>query len=304
MGAHQPVLLNEVLESVNVDSNAVCIDGTFGRGGHARALLDRLGADGLLIACDRDIDAVTEARELAARDARVRVLHAAFSELATRASEFRGRVGNILLDIGTSSPQLDEADRGFSFRTEGPLDMRMDTSRGVTAAEWLAAAPEAEIADVLWRYGEERRSRRIAARIVERRAENPIETTTALAELVRACVPRRGARIDSATRTFQALRIRVNDELGELERALQTLPGMLTKGGRLQVIAFHSLEDRMVKQAFRAHEDVYREARRAGTLPSPCFHALTRKPIMAAEDERAANPRARSARLRVLERVA
>lgn len=289
---------------MNIRADATYIDATFGRGGHARALLDRLGPDGRLYAFDRDPEAIAVAEELAASDARLRPRHAAFSAIGATLYDLEGQVAGILFDLGISSPQIDDPDRGFSFRHSGPLDMRMDPTIGQSAAAWLAAAAESEISDVLWQYGEERRSRQIARRIVETRTRTAIETTAQLADLVRACVHQRGSRIDPATRTFQAVRMHVNDELGELEAALEAALGLLAVGGRLLVIAFHSLEDRIVKQRFRALDDTCRDRRREGLEIAPTYRALTRKPIMIGEAERATNPRARSARLRALERVA
>lgn len=304
MAQHLPVLLDEVVDLMNVRAGETYIDATFGRGGHARALLEALGPDGRLYAVDRDPEAIASARELAAADPRLIPLHAPFSALGQTFEGLRGQISGILLDLGISSPQVDDAQRGFSFRQSGPLDMRMDPGSGRSAAEWLAQAPEVEISDVLWQYGEERRSRQIARRIVETRQREPIETTLQLAEIVRACVYQRGSRIDPATRTFQAIRMRVNDELGELEEALEAALLLLAVGGRLLVIAFHSLEDRLVKRRFRVLEHSRREHAREGHLPVPTFRVLTPKPVMAGEDEKRANPRARSARLRALERVA
>jgi 16S rRNA (cytosine1402-N4)-methyltransferase len=303
MPAHVPVLLDDVVSHMITDRGGIYVDATFGRGGHARALLARLACEARLHVVDRDPDAIACARQLAADDARVAVIHGAFSELDQHLPALRGQVDGILLDIGVSSPQLDDATRGFSFRADGPLDMRMDPTRGDTAAAWLATAREEEIADVLWRYGEERRSRHIARRIVATREGAPLRTTGDLATLVRACVYQRGARIDPATRTFQAVRMHVNDELGELEAALDAALGLLAVGGRLLVIAFHSLEDRMVKQRFRALDDARRAAEREAASDEPRFRLVVRKAIKAGPEECAANPRARSARLRVLERV-
>ncbi|MCP5199396.1 MAG: 16S rRNA (cytosine(1402)-N(4))-methyltransferase RsmH [Gammaproteobacteria bacterium] len=303
MPAHVPVLLDEVLSHMITDRGGAYVDATFGRGGHARALLAGLAADARLRVIDRDPEAIACARELAAHDPRVEVVAGPFSALGTQCADLRGRLAGVLLDIGVSSPQLDDAARGFSFRHEGPLDMRMDPASGQSAAEWLASAREEDIADVLWRYGEERRSRHIARRIVATRDSAPLRTTSDLATLVRACVHQRGARIDPATRTFQAVRMHVNDELGELDAALDAALELLAPGGRLLVIAFHSLEDRMVKQRFRALDDQRRVAAREGASSGPLFRLVVRKAIKAGASESAANPRARSARLRVLERV-
>lgn len=296
---HLPVLHEEVITLMQVKPAGRYIDATYGRGGHARALLTRLDAAGRLLVVDRDPDALADARALAAADARVSVADGPFSRLGEFAAGWRGMVDGILLDIGISSPQVDDAARGFSFRHDAPLDMRMDPRTGTSAAEWLARAPEHDIAEVLYTLGEERRSRQIARRIVAARAVAPLVSTTELADIARSCYPYKGGRIDPATRTFQALRIFVNDELGELERVLEAALDLLAPGGRLLVIAFHSLEDRLVKQRFRALDDAAREGIAAGTA----FRQLTRKPLMAGDAERAVNPRARSARLRGVERV-
>lgn len=292
------MLLHEVLEFMHVQRDGTYIDATFGRGGHSRALLERLGPHGRLIVFDRDPEAIACARELAAGDARVSVVHAAFSSLAECGAR---DVDGVLFDLGISSPQVDDASRGFSFRQDGPLDMRMDPRSSPSAAEWLANASEGEIADVLFRYGDERRSRLIAKRVVEARRRAPLTTTLELAKLIHACFPHHGGRIDNATRSFQALRIFINDEMGEIERALAIALGLLKRGGRVLVIAFHSLEDRYIKHRFR---ELDAEARNAGDGDAPRFRLLMRKSVQAGASELAANPRARSARLRVLERVA
>ena len=279
------------------------IDATFGRGGHSHAILEQLGSGGALLVVDQDPSAISEAGVLAAADARVSCVHARFSALGEIVAErdWVARTDGILFDLGMSSPQLDDAERGFSFREDGPLDMRMDPARSFSAAEWLAQAGEREISDVLWRLGEERASRHIAKRIVKARAKVRLSTTLQLADLVRRAIPGRRGKIDPATRTFQALRMHVNDELGELERAIEYALGALAVGGRLLIIAFHSLEDRIVKRRFKTLE---LENRQQPMNPAPRFHLVMKKPIMANEQERKINPRARSARLRVLERVA
>lgn len=298
--AHVPVLLDEVIEQLRLRVDGHYIDATYGRGGHSRALLARLGPAGRLLVIDRDPDALMNARALADDDARVTVADTPFSGIGEVAG---GTLyDGILFDIGLSSPQVDDAARGFSFRYDAPLDMRMDPRAGQPAADWLATAAEHDIADVLYQLGEERRSRHIARRIVEQRRITPLETTLQLAQLVRACFPYQGGRIDNATRTFQALRIFVNDELGELERAMSRALDLLAVGGRVLVIAFHSLEDRIVKLRFRELDDARRAAGPA--LPVPSFRLVGRKPVMASPAEIALNPRARSARLRTLERCA
>lgn len=283
---------------MHVQPSGTYIDATFGRGGHSRALLERLGPDGRLIVFDRDPQAIACARELAREDARVTVIHAAFSAIASCGAQ---DVDGVLFDLGISSPQVDDASRGFSFRHDGPLDMRMDPRTSPSAAEWLATANESDIADVLFRYGEERRSRLIAKRVVEARRRAPLTSTLEFAKLVHSCFPHHGGRIDNATRSFQALRIFINDEMGELERALAAALGLVKRGGRILVIAFHSLEDRYVKRRFR---ELDAEARATTDTSDVRFRLLGRKSVQAGDAELAANPRARSARLRALERVA
>lgn len=293
-GSHTPVLLHQVVALLQPRSDAIVVDGTLGLGGHSAALANVLGPGGLLLGVDRDASALKRAEaRLKGGAVPCRFFHASFSAIPQLLVEVGvGEVDAVLLDIGVSSLQLETPERGFSFRHGGPLDMRMDpSSPGPTAQDLVMQLPEDELADMLWRYGEERFSRRIAKRLVAARAEGTIATTEDLARLVRRAVPGR-SRIDKATRTFQALRIAVNDELGELERALETVPEVLAPGGRLAVISFHSLEDRLVKQRFRdwAEDDVFR--------------LVTRKPVRPETEEAAANPRSRSARLRVLERTA
>jgi 16S rRNA (cytosine1402-N4)-methyltransferase len=302
---HIPVMLDEVLEGLALQSCGRYLDGTFGRGGHARAILSRLSADGRLFLMDRDPAAIATAQAEFAGDPRVAIRHDNFATMAEWPEAAEGLDG-ILLDLGVSSPQLDDGERGFSFMTDAPLDMRMDPTRGDSAADFLATAEEREIADVLWTYGEERFSRRIAKVIVERRAEQPITRTGDLAELVARCVGRREPGKNPATRTFQALRIRVNAELESVERGLVAALGMLKPGGRLAVISFHSLEDRTVKQFIRSHEGRVQGSRRA---PPPTEQAKAKlAPVGKAQfpsaAEIAANPRSRSAVLRVATRLA
>ncbi len=287
-----------MLELMQVQPSGTYIDATFGRGGHSRAMLERLGPDGRLFVFDRDPQAIASAHALAVEDARVTVMHAAFSSIATCGAR---EVDGIVFDLGISSPQVDDASRGFSFRQDGPLDMRMDPRTSPSAAEWLATADEREIADVLFQYGDERRSRLIAKRVVEARRRTPLATTLELAKLVHSCFPHHGGRIDNATRTFQALRIFINDELGEIERAIAVALGLVKRDGRILVIAFHSLEDRFVKRRFR---ELDAQTREAENDVGPRFRLVARKSVQAGGAELAANPRARSARLRALERVA
>ena len=300
---HVPVMLAEALEGLRVKADGTYLDGTFGRGGHARAVLERLGPQGRLLLMDQDPEAIARASEEFAADARVAIRHSSFARMAEW-DEVRAGLDGVLLDLGVSSPQLDDPARGFSFQNDGPLDMRMDPTRGSSAAEWLATADEQEIADVLWRYGEERMSRRIARAIAETGRERRLATTRELATVVERAIGRRERHKHPATRTFQALRIQVNDELGALEHGLAAARDALRPGGRLVVISFHSLEDRIVKNFIRG--EVVRPARRGLPLPETAAPALfaVGKAQFAGEAETAANPRARSAVLRVAERRA
>lgn len=305
---HRPVMLDEVVEALNIVPAGLYVDATFGRGGHARAIVEKLGSQGRLLALDRDPQAVAEARRLAAGDTRVAVVHTAFSCLAQEVARmgWTGKVNGVLLDLGVSSPQLDDAARGFSFRSDGPLDMRMNSAAGASAADWLARASEDEIGKVLQEYGEERYARRIARGICAMREVEPIVTTRQLAELVAKSVPTRERHKDPATRTFQAIRIQVNDELGEVDACLHQAVDVLAPGGRLAVISFHSLEDRIVKRFMR---DAGQGAVLPAKLPVRYVEAgggsLRRvgKAQRATDAETSANPRARSAVLRIAERV-
>jgi len=300
------VLLREALEGLALRDDGCYVDATYGRGGHSAEILARLGPRGRLLALDKDPDAVAHGTDRFAADARFTVRHAGFEELGSVAAPWlagRGLDG-ILFDLGVSSPQLDQPARGFSFAHDGPLDMRMNTAVGATAAEWLAGVSQAELADVLYRYGEEQRAKRIAAAIVRAREAAPISTTRALADLVAAHAGRQQGRIHPATRVFQAIRIAVNAELQALERALPQAVELLAAGGRLVAISFHSLEDRIVKR-FMAREARGDEAY-AG-LPNIPAHARPRLKLVGrlvrpGEQEVEGNPRARSARLRVAER--
>ena len=300
-GAHIPVLLDEVLEQLAIRPGGAYLDCTFGRGGHSREILRRLGPTGRLLACDRDATAVAAGADLQA-DPRVTLVQARFSTItsALGAERLQAGLDGVLLDLGVSSPQFDEAQRGFSFQHDGPLDMRMDPDSGESVADWLAHAEQHEIERCLRDYGEERHARRIARRLCDTRMREPLRTTAQLAAVIAGAVPRSGERIHPATRSFQALRIQINDELGELERALPVLRDALAPAGRLCAIAFHSLEDRIVKRYVRDSA----RAPEFGQAPGPQFALVTRKPIYPAEAECAANPRARSARLRVLGRAA
>ncbi len=302
---HVPVLLDAALQALAIRADGWYVDGTFGRGGHARAILARLGDSGRLLAMDRDPAARDAAAGLLS-DPRFTFRSARFAQMNDVVREqWGGRlIDGGLLDLGVSSPQLDQAERGFSFRQDGPLDMRMDPQSGFSVAEWLNDAEEQDIAHVIYTCGEERFSRRIARAIVEARRSVPITRTLQLAELVRRAVPRSEPGRHPATRTFQALRIHVNDELGELRTWLQTVPEIVAPGGRLAVISFHSLEDRLVKHAFQGRSDKPRPPRGL-PLPPAMEHPPLRllgKPVRPGDAECRANPRARSAVLRVAER--
>ncbi|QHS51830.1 16S rRNA (cytosine(1402)-N(4))-methyltransferase RsmH [Edaphobacter sp. 12200R-103] len=287
---HVPVLLDEVMTYLNVRPGGIYVDATLGLAGHSSEIARRLGPKGTLIGFDRDPEAMKLARErldalreeLGAEMPEIRLVPKAFSQAASEIEP--GSLDGLLADFGVSSMQLDEAHRGFSFRSEGPLDMRMDTRTGETAEQVVNQEDENELANLIYEFGEERRSRRIARAIVRAR---PITTTAQLARVVAAAAPAmKGDKIHPATRTFQALRIRVNDELGEIRTLLESAPSLLKPGGRLVLISFHSLEDRLVKDAFR-------EAARNGV-----YEVLTKKPVVAGEEEEIRNPRSRSAKLR------
>lgn len=305
---HRPVLLREALDGLAIQPDDFIVDCTFGRGGHSRAILRCLGEQGRLLALDKDPDAVkSDTAEALSADPRFTLRHGSFARLAEFVEQqgWAGRVSGVLMDLGVSSPQLDEAERGFSFTRNGPLDMRMDTSQGMTAAEWLAVVPEHDLARVISDFGEERFARRIARAIVARRGEYPLETTGDLAGIIERAVPTREKGKHPATRSFQAIRIFINHELGELEQGLRQAVDVLRPGGRLAVISFHSLEDRIVKRFMRE------EARGGGPvdrrLPElPASTARLDRPakaVMPGEDEVAENPRARSAVLRVARRL-
>ena len=306
-GSHISVLLNEAVDALNVRPEGVYVDGTFGRGGHSRAILAKLGPQGRLIALDRDLAAVAAAQDI--KDSRFTLVHSGFSAIKEQLEALGvTRVDGVLLDIGISSPQIDVAERGFSFRFDGPLDMRMDQSRGQTAAEFLAKASEQQIREVIKDYGEERFAKQIAGAIVAARTDgNAITTTGQLAKIVAGAVFKTEPGQDPATRTFQALRIFINQELEELSLTLPQCVDVLAPGGRLVVISFHSLEDRIVKRFIRSQEDrdtaPSRFAIRASDLPPPRVVALG-KAIRPSAKEVRANPRSRSAVLRVAERTA
>ena len=305
--SHIPVMLPEVLEALAVRAGGAYLDATFGGGGYAGAILE--AADCTLWAIDRDPDAIARGAALAARfPGRLHLLHGSFGDmLALLAARGVTRLDGVVMDLGLSSFQIDDPARGFSFRADGPLDMRMARS-GETAAELVATLPETELADTLFQLGEERLSRRIARAIVQARAEAPIATTGQLAAIIRRVVPKDAAGIDPATRSFQALRIRVNDELGQVERALQQAAGLLSPGGRLVVVSFHSGEDRLVKRfmtgaAGRQPAPSRHDPRGLADRPGAGFHLSSMRARRPTDAEIARNPRARSARLRTLERL-
>ena len=301
--AHATVLLNEAVAALQIKPDGVYVDGTFGRGGHSRLILEKLGAHGRLIALDKDPLAIEAAQAIC--DERFRIVHCGFARLKEVLRELGiKKVDGVLLDLGVSSPQLDDAQRGFSFRFDAPLDMRMDTSRGETAAQWLAAVDEGLLAEVISDYGEERFARKIARALVASRQENPILTTRQLSEIVAQNVHSREPGKNPATRTFQALRIYINRELEELKDVLPQCMDSLTTGGRMAVISFHSLEDRIVKRFMRDMAQGDRLPRnlpiRAADIPQAKLR-LVGKAIHPSAHELETNPRARSAVLRVAE---
>ncbi|WP_412478986.1 16S rRNA (cytosine(1402)-N(4))-methyltransferase RsmH [Azonexus sp. IMCC34839] len=303
--AHVTVLLEEAVEALAIKADGAYVDATFGRGGHSRKILSCLGDAGRLVALDRDPQAI--AAGVALGDPRFSLVHRAFGELAQAAVEANlSAADGVLFDVGVSSPQIDEGERGFSFRYDAPLDMRMDTTQGETAAEWLARADEREITEVIKNYGEERFAFQIAKKVVAARVEQPIVTTGQFAALVRSAVRTREPGQDPATRSFQALRIHINQELRQLEVALPQALDLLKPGGRLVVISFHSLEDRIVKNFMRAQSTADAMPKnlplRADQLPKPKLR-LVGKAIKPSEAEIEANPRARSAVMRIAEKL-
>jgi 16S rRNA (cytosine1402-N4)-methyltransferase len=302
--SHLPVMWTQVMEGLQVRRDGRYLDGTFGRGGHARGVLEALGPGGRLLLMDKDPDAIAVALAEFGGDPRVAVRQASFAALADWDETAPGLDG-VLFDLGVSSPQLDVATRGFSFRNDGPLDMRMDPTTGESAAQWLARAPEADIAEVLWLYGEERMSRRIARALVDRRAQEPMTSTAQLADLVASVVGRGDNKIHPATRSFQAIRIFINRELADLEKGLEAAYARLKVGGRLAVISFHSLEDRIVKQFVAGKAKAPPGNRRLPVAPAE-FHPGLRDcggAIHADHAETSRNPRSRSAVLRVAEKL-
>ena len=305
--AHVPVLLGPVLDGLGMKKDGCYVDGTFGRGGHSSAILEHLNADGRLIAFDRDPQAIASAELALTCDPRFTLIGGEIASLATCMGKrgLTGQVDGLLLDLGVSSPQLDEAERGFSFLRDGPLDMRMDPGAGVSAAQWLKTVEQKALKNVLKQYGEEREAARIARAVLAARESTAIETTGQLADIVSSVVPAHTRKKHPATKTFQAIRIFVNDELAQLEAALAQSIDVLRQGGRLCVISFHSLEDRIVKRFMR---DASRESEQYRGMPNiPADHrpklALIGKAISATAEEIDANVRARSARLRIAERL-
>jgi 16S rRNA (cytosine1402-N4)-methyltransferase len=303
---HVPVLLDEAMQALNIKPDAIIVDATYGRGGHAAEILKRLGHAGRLVVLDRDPQAIADARRRFGADRRVVIEHTRFSRLGAASDRLglRGRVSAALFDLGVSSPQLEDPERGFSFRHGGPLDMRMDPTSGPSAGEWLNRVDEGELCRVIRDYGEERYARRIARAIVDARKHAPIGDTRALADIVTLAIPVRERNKDPATRTFQAIRMHVNHELEELEHALPQTLDVLAPGGRIVVISFHSLEDRRVKQFMRAESRAPAVPRGMPLPPTP-FQPRLRvvgRAIRAGADEIRRNARARSATLRVAER--
>ncbi|WP_313690402.1 MULTISPECIES: 16S rRNA (cytosine(1402)-N(4))-methyltransferase RsmH [unclassified Pantoea] len=306
---HTTVLLDEAVNALNIREDGIYIDGTFGRGGHSRLILSQLGANGQLLAIDRDPQAIAAAAEI--KDPRFSIVHGPFSALAEYVTErgLNGKIDGVLLDLGVSSPQLDDAERGFSFMRDGPLDMRMDPTRGQSASEWLLSAEEADIAFVLKTYGEERFAKRIARAIVERNREQPMTRTKELADVIYAATPVKDKFKHPATRSFQAIRIWINSELEEIDIALKGALSVLAPGGRLSVISFHSLEDRLVKRFMR---DQSRGPQVPAGIPmtETQLKALggrelkTLGKLVPGDAEVAENPRARSSVLRIAERTA
>jgi len=307
---HQPVLHQEVIDGLRIKPDGRYIDGTYGRGGHARSILAQLGENGRLVVMDRDPEAIAAAEIALGADSRVTIIHDDYANMREQIGELDllEKIDGILLDLGVSSPQLDDARRGFSFLHNGPLDMRMNPHSGVSAAQWLARADEVEIARVLWEYGEERHSRRIAREIVQTRSSRAIEDTATLAKLISDLLPRSKNNKHPATKSFQAIRIHLNQELTQIQSLMESMFDILRLGGRLLVISFHSLEDRLVKRFFKAQSSPPRIPRRLplrdSEIQSDIRLHIVSKAIKAGAREIAANPRARSAVLRIAERAA
>ncbi|WOX06446.1 16S rRNA (cytosine(1402)-N(4))-methyltransferase RsmH [Microbulbifer pacificus] len=302
---HRSVLLREAVDALVVDPDGFYIDGTFGRGGHSALVLERLGEAGRLLAVDKDPQAIEFAHSRFGGEPRFEIWHGSFADMDQAAAGMAGQVTGILLDLGVSSPQLDQPERGFSFMQDGPLDMRMDTSRGISAADWVNSESEAELARVFKEYGEERFARRMAAAIVRRRVERPFERTLDLAEVVKAANPAWEKGKHPSTRVFQAIRIHVNGELDDLQQALEKSLALLKPGGRLVVISFHSLEDRMVKRFIREQEKGPQLPRGLPVMDSQIHKTLRSvgKAVKAEAQEVGENVRSRSAVMRIAERL-
>lgn len=302
---HQSVLLSESIDALAIKPNGIYIDGTFGRGGHSQAILDQLGPDGRLIAIDKDPEAIAFANQQFGDDTRFKIVQNSFAEIKNIARELNvlGQVDGVLLDLGVSSPQLDQAERGFSFMKDGPLDMRMNPAQGESVAEFLAHADEKHIAEILWRYGEEKFSRKIAQEIIQTREAHPLITTTDLVNLIEKVIYKREKHKHPATRSFQALRIYINQELADLEKLLADVDAVLAPEGRLAIISFHSLEDRIVKQTLTIWVAGPKQPRHMPIVPDqePRYTWVARK-CKPSLNETEHNRRSRSAILRVVEK--
>ena len=303
---HKPVLLNEVIKALNIRSDGFYIDGTFGRGGHSREIIKRLGCNGRLLAFDKDPDAVMSAGTDLMQDERFEIIKGSFTMLMSyvKQHEVEEKVSGVLFDLGVSSPQFDNSKRGFSFRYDSPLDMRMNPDEGESVANWLNKANETEIADVIYKYGEERASRKIAKAIISFREKTSIDSTKQLTDIISNSIPSKKNNIHPATKTFQAFRIFINHELDEIKEVLPQAADVLCKGGRLAAISFHSLEDRIVKRFLRAQSRPKEQPPEIPILENCCDIKLKLigKKIRPSKEEITNNPRARSALLRVAER--
>lgn len=300
---HYSVLLNESIELLNIQPNGIYVDGTFGRGGHSKVILEQLGEFGRLIAFDKDPEAIEFANKFA-QDKRFTIIHDSFTSATKYLDEFGiKKIDGILLDLGISSPQIDTPERGFSFRFDAPLDMRMDNTRGMSAADWLNNAEFQELAKIFWEYGEEKFSRKIAAKIIEIRDDRPLKTTLDLAKLVESVIPYKEKGQHPATRIFQATRIHINNELCDVEKILNDVPSYLTKNGRFVVISFHSLEDRIVKNKFATLATGEKLPRWVMANDKPSNYKVIAKKIKASLAELEENSRSRSAVMRCLERI-